>query len=250
MSSTPERTTGSSGTNDTEQLVARLDELQRRTEGLTAALDRSRSTRRLIMVAFLVFVVAALMGFYSLGNRIQSAEYQQKLITELQKSVAQNQDTFSKEATKLVEGVAPVVQTAFTDQASKDMPLFMKVVDDERTLLVNNLTEQMTKKLEGHHHELVRRHEKLFKDEFPTVQDATVRERMVSNFLLALDRLVKKYYVDEFKRELKAMETAWEDFPQADKPAKDEPSLEEQLKGSLMDLFAITVARSRSTPAK
>lgn len=239
-----------STTPELDQLTARLDELQRRTAGLTAALERSRSSRRMIMFAFLAFVVVALMGFYSLGNRIQSAEYQQRLIAELQKSVASNQDTFASEAQKLMEGAAPVIQTAFSEQASKDMPLFMQVIDSQRTELVSTLTDQMTTKLESHHHELVRRHEKLFQEEFPTVQNAEVRERMVGNICLAFDRLVKKYYVDEFKRELKSMETAWEDFPLADQPAKGEASLEEQLKGSLMDLFAITVSRSRSLPAK
>lgn len=239
-----------STTPELEQLTARLDELQRRTEGLTAALEGSRRSRRVIMLAFLTFVVVALMGFYSLGSRIQSAEYQQRLIAALQKSVASNQDTFASEAQKLMEGAAPVIQTAFSDQASKDMPLFMQVIDTQRTELVNTLTAQMTKKLEGHHHELVRRHEKLFQQEFPTVQNAEVRERMVGNICLAFDRLVKKYYVDEFTRELKSMETAWEDFPLADLPAKGEPSLEEQLKGSLMDLFAITVSRSRSVTIK
>ncbi len=237
-----------STTSELEQLTARLDELQRRTAGLTAALASSRTSRRMIMLAFLAFVVIALMGFYSLANRIQSAEYQQRLIAELQKSVESNQDTFGSEAKKLVEGAAPVIQDAFSKQASKDMPLFMHVIDAQRTEMVNSLTGQMTKKLEGHHHELVRRHERLFQKEFPTVQNAEVRERMVGNICLAFDRLVKKYYVDEFTRELKSMETAWEDFPLADPPAKGEASLEEQLKGSLMDLFAITVSRSRNAP--
>jgi len=231
-----------------EQLTARLDELQRRTAGLTAALAGSRNSRRMIMLAFVAFVFVALMGFYSLANRIQSAEYQQRLVAELQKSVASNQDTFASEAQKLVEGAAPVIQTAFSDQASKDMPLFMQVIDAQRTEMVNSLVEQMTKKLEGHHHDLVRRHEKLFQQEFPTVQNAEVRERMVGNICLAFDRLVKKYYVDGFIRELKSMETAWEEFPLADQPAEGEASLEEQLKGSLMDLFAITVSRSRNAP--
>lgn len=231
-----------------EQLTARLDELQRLTAGLTAALAGSRNSRRMIMLAFVAFVFVALMGFYSLANRIQSAEYQQRLVAELQKSVASNQDTFASEAQKLVEGAAPVIQTAFSEQASKDMPLFMQVIDAQRTEMVNSLVEQMTKKLEGHHHDLVRRHEKLFQQEFPTVQNAEVRERMVGNICLAFDRLVKKYYVDGFIRELKSMETAWEEFPLADQPAEGEASLEEQLKGSLMDLFAITVSRSRNAP--
>ena len=247
MSTTPDRT---AGTSELEQLTARLDELQRRTEGLTAALERSRNTRRMIMLAFLVFVVVAVMGFYSLANRIQSADYQNRLIAALQKSVASNQDVFAKEAEKLVAGVTPVVQTAFSEQASKDMPLFMEDIDKQRHVLVENLTDQMTKKIEGHHHELMRRHEKLFKEEFPAIQNAETRERMIGNTCLALDRLVKKYYVDEFKKELQAMETTWEGFPVADLPAKGEPSLEEQLKGALMDMVAITLSRSRPAASK
>lgn len=247
MSTTPDRTPA---TSELEQLTARLDELQRRTEGLTAALERSRNTRRLIMLVFLAFVIVAVMGFYSLGNRIQSADYQNRLIAELQKSVASNQDVFSKEAQKLMEGVTPVVQTAFSEQVSKDMPLFMEDIDKQRHVLVENLTDQMTKKIEGHHHELLRRHEKLFKEEFPAVQNADTRERMIGNTCLALDRLVKKYYVDEFKKELQSMETTWESFPVADLPAKGEPSLEEQLKGALMDMVAITLSRSRPAASR
>lgn len=86
-----------STTPEMEQLTARLDELQRRTAGLTAALAGSRNSRRMIMLAFVAFVFVALMGFYSLANRIQSAEYQQRLVAELQKSVASNQDTFASE---------------------------------------------------------------------------------------------------------------------------------------------------------
>lgn len=247
MSTTPERTPG---TSELEQLSARLDELQRRTEGLTAALKRSRSTRRLIMFAFLAFVVLAVMRFYSLGNRIQSADYQNRLIAELRKSVDSNQDVFAGEAHKLVASVTPVVQSAFSEQVAKDMPLFMQVIDQQRTTLIDNLTEQMTKKLEGHHHELLRRHEKLFQEEFPSVQNPETRARMMGNTQLAMDRLVKKYYVDEFKKELQTMEKTWEDFPVADKPAKGEPSLEDQLKGALMDMVAITLARSRPSVSK
>jgi len=218
--------------------------------GLTSALEKSRSTRRMIMLAFLAFVVLAVMRFYSLANRIQSVDYQNRLITELQKSVGSNQDLFAGEAQKLVEGVTPVVQAAFSEQAAKDMPLFMEAIDQERSVLVENITKQMTNKLEGHHHELLRRHDKLFQEEFPSIQNPETRERMMGNACLALDRLVKKYYVDEFKKELKAMETAWEDFPQADKPAKGEPSLEDQLKGALMDMVAITLSRSRTSDSK
>lgn len=232
-----------------DQLTARLDELQRRTEGLTAALEQSRSTRRFIMIAFLGFVILAGWRFFSLGNMIRSDDYQARLLAEVQKAVATNQDSFSREAQKLVDGATPVVTTAFSKQSEKDMPKFMQIIDEERAKLLDSLGQRMAQKMENHHHELLRRHDKLFQEEFPTANDAEVRERMMGNTCLALDRLVKKYYVDEFQKELKAMDRTWEDFPPADKPAAGEPPLDSQLIGEMMDLLAIKFSRSRTVAA-
>ena len=247
MSTTPDRTPA---TSELEQLTVRLDELQRRTEGLTAALEGSRSTRRLVMLAFLAFVIVAIWQFYALGNQLRSAEYQDRLMAELQKSIAGNQASFRVEAQKLVDKVTPVVTTAFSEQSSKDMPVFMKLIDAERAKLTDNLASRMSDKLEKHHHELLRRHDKLFQQEFPSVQNPEIRDRMMGNTCLALDRLVKKYYVDEFQKELKTMDRTWDDFPPADKPIGDEAPLESQLVGEMMDLLAIKFSRSRPAVGK
>lgn len=246
MSTTPDRTPG---TSELDQLTARLDELQRRTEGLTTALQQSRSTRRLIMLAFLIFVLVASWKFYSLSGMIKSKEYQDKLFEELQKAVATNQDSFSREVQKLIDDSTPVVTKAFSEQSQKDMPIFMSIIDTERTKLLEDLTKSMSEKVTEHHEALIRKHEKLFAEEFPSVQDKDVRERMIGNTCLALDRLVKKYYVDEFQKEFQSMEKTWEEFPVADKPTADEPPLESQLVGELMDLLAIKFSRSRSAAA-
>ena len=242
MSTTPDRTPA---TSELEQLTARLDELQRHTEGLTAALENSRTTRRLIMLAFLAFVVVSLWQFYALGNQLRSAEYQNRLMAELQKSLDGNQKSFQAEGEKLVKAVTPVVTTAFSEQSKKDMPVFMQIIDRERTTLLESLATRMSEKLEDHHHKLLSRHDKLFQEEFPSVQNPEIRDRMMGNTLLALDRLVKKYYVDELKKELQSMDRAWEDFPPADKAGEGDPPLESQLVGELMDLLAIKFSRSR-----
>ena len=250
MSTTPERTSGSSGASEMEQLASRLDELQRRSDALTAALERSRRTRRLIMVAFLAFVLIAGWRFYALANTLRSKEYQDRLTVALRKSVEANQDTFSKEAQRLVDGITPVVSTAFTEQSKKDLPLFMQVIDKERQTLMDGLPKRMSEHVEKHHHEMLRRHEKLIQTEFPTVQNAEVRDRMMGNACIALDRLVKKYYVDEFQKEFQKMSSSWNDFPPADMPAAGDPPLEEQLMGELMDLVAVKMAHHRSAAAK
>ena len=125
------------------------------------------------------------------------------------------------------------------------MPVFMQIIDRERTTLLESLATRMSEKLEDHHHKLLSRHDKLFQEEFPSVQNPEIRDRMMGNTLLALDRLVKKYYVDELKKELQSMDRAWEEFPPADKAGEGDPPLESQLVGEMMDLLAIKFSRSR-----
>ncbi len=249
MTTTLDGTSGSSSSNDLSLLISRLDELQRRSDALTTALERSRQTRRTIMVAFLAFVLIAGWRFYALANTIRSKEYQDRLMVALQKSVATNQDTFSKEAQRLVDGITPVVTTAFTDQGKKDLPLFMQVIDKERQLLMDGMPQRMSDRVEKHHHSMLRRHEKLIQTEFPTVQNAEVRDRMMANVCTALDRLIKKYYVDEFQKEFQKMSASWNDFPPADVPGAGDPPLEEQLLGELMDLVAVKMSRHRTGTA-
>lgn len=197
------------------------------------------------MVAFLAFVVVSLWQFYALGNQLRSADYQNRLMAELQKSLDGNQASFQAEGEKLVKAVTPVVTTAFSEQTKKDMPVFMQVIDKERSTLLDSLASRMSEKLEDHHHKLLTRHEKLFQEEFPSVQDPQIRNRMMGNTMLALDRLVQKYYVEELKKELQTMDKTWEEFPPSDKPAEGDPPLESQLVGELMDLLAIKFSRSR-----
>ena len=250
MSTTPERTTGSSGSTELQQLVSRLDELQRRHDAFSAALDRARRTRRLIMIAFLAFVVIAGWRFYALANTIRSGDYQDRLINELGKAVTANQNDFAREAEKLVKDITPVVSQALSEQSKKDLPLFMQVIDEERQTVMTGLPKRLSDRVEKHHRELLRRHEKLIQTEFPAVQDSEVRDRMMGNVCLALDRLVKKYYVDEYKKEFQRMSDAWDAFPRAEVPGVGDPGLDEQLMGELMDLVAVKLARHRAATSK
>ena len=251
MSNAGQGAPASTGTTELELITAKVDELQRRADALTGALARSKNTRLIIVIAFLVFVLWAGWRFYALAKMIRSEEYQRTLTAELQKSLEGNQDLIQREAEHFVNGVTPVVTTAFAKQSEKDMPLFMQTIDEQRQSLMNSLAERMTDKVEGHHRELVRRHEKLIEEEFPSVQNPEIRDRMMNNVCNALDRLIKKYYVDELKRELLAMSTSWDDFPLADLPVEKEQArrkelLGEALYGELLDLVAIKLTRHRT----
>ena len=198
MSTTPDRTTGASGSTEMEQLASRLDELQRRSAGLTAALERSRKTRRLIMLAFLAFVIFSGWRFIALAKSVGNDKYQERLVDALSKSATENADVYRSELEKLVKGVTPKLSAAFSEQASKDMPLFMQIFDKERQSLMTDLPQKMSKHVEDHHDKLLRRHQDLLKSEFPAVEKPEVRDRMMANVSTALDRLLK--WCDSWKK--------------------------------------------------
>jgi len=254
MSHAAEGVPATTGTTELELITAHVAELQRRADALSRSLARSNKTRLMIVVAFLAFVLWAGWRFYALANLIRSDGYQRVLTAELQKALEGNQDLIQREAEHFVNGVTPVVTTAFSKQAEKDMPLFMQTLNEQRTAMTDSLTERFTEKIEGHHRELVRRHEGLIEQEFPSVKNPEVRDRMMHNVSSALDRLIQKYYIDEFKRELIAMNSAWEDFPLADLPdekdqARHKELLGEQLYGELLELAAIKLTHHRTAAA-
>jgi len=222
-----------------DDVDGRVEVLQKRIDALAAAVASGRRTRQMMLLAFLAFVLVAGWGFYSLANTVRSQTYQDQLVAQLQKTIQDNQDTFSKEAQLLSDGVVPVVHKAMSEQAKKDAPLFMQAIEKERAVLVAELPQKLLDRVEERHHELLREHEQILVEELPAAQDPKVRERMMANAYLALDQLVKKYYADEYTRLLQSMSNTWNDFPAVPPPAKDDPPLDQQLIGQLMDLLAI-----------
>lgn len=225
---------------------AKADALQQQIDALVASLAANKRTRQLIFLAFLAFVGISVWSFFSLAKRIQSEEYKQQLLASMQKEVEANQAEFSRETQLLVESVSPVITSAITAQSEKDAPLFMQAFDVQRDRLSTELPEKMVELVQKHHEDLVRKHEALFISELPAAQDPKVRDRMMENVVVALDKLVKKYYADEFKRHFASMSDTWNGFPPAALPEKDDHPVSEQLMGELMDLVAVKLARHKA----
>lgn len=225
---------------------AKVDALQKQIDALVAALAATKKTRQLIFLAFLAFVGISAWSFLSLVKRIQSEEYKQQLLASIQKEVEANQDELSKETQQLVESLSPVVTTAITNQSEKDAPLFMQAIDIQRTKLSTDLPEKLVEQVQKHHEEMIRKFEAMFVEELPSAQDPKIRDRMMENVVVAFDKLVKKYYSEEFKRHFANMSETWNSFPPAALPEKGDFPLSEQLMGELMDLMAVKLARHKA----
>ena len=57
----------------------------------------------------------------------------------------------------------------------------------------------------------------------------------------AMEQLVKKYYMDDFRDQLTALYTLWDEFDVAETPDEGDPALEDQLYGQFWELLSMKI---------
>lgn len=216
---------------------------------LVEELARARKVRRLLLLGFLVFVVVTGVMFWRLIERIRSQENIDEIARRVQARLAENSDRYMNEVRLLIDHSTPILTEAFYRQAKQDLPEFMRRAGEQRDLLVANLQEGLTRRMEEHYHHILDTHEKALQEEFPAAQDPVVRERLQTNLGIVFDRLVKRYYGDELRDQLTALYDRWDHFPAADPPGRDEPPLEDQFVGSLLELLSTKLTQPQGAVA-
>jgi hypothetical protein len=212
-----------------------VEAVVREYEALRAALSRARWARLALLVAVLAFVVGACAIFISFVGTLASPEYREKVIALLQSKMGDNNNMLVGEVQKLVQTATPVVAKAFTEQAKKDLPLFLQGVEKERDAFAANLQEKAGKSLTDHYHKILAKHQETLRAEFPKIEDGKIHDRMATNLGLAFDRMVKKYMADDMNTQLIALYDAWDHFPAAE-TTPDSP-MEDQFIGSLFEML-------------
>jgi hypothetical protein len=233
------------------QALSRQSEVvQQASAALSSALTRARGVRLCLVLAAVLLVAVICLRFYALGMEVQSTEYQNALLSTGQKRLAEKSSQYSKQVEMLIDKTSPALTKAFNEQIKKDMPEFQKQLDKEKDILAANLQEEFNKKVNGYYEKLAARQEQILKEEFPAMKDPVVYERMVKNIDKVVERIVKTYFVDDFRQQIKEMQATWDNFPEADRPKAGEPPLMDQFITTLLQYLATQLTRSGIMPAK
>lgn len=209
--------------------AAHIQSIEQHVESLRNALNRARMLRLLILVVLIAVLVGIVISFMNLAKRVSSESFVNEVTTLAQKHVTDHQDVYEKEMKQFVDKSYPVVSKAFTTQAQNDLPKFTEAFNKERDVFVTNLRDRMDEKLAVKYKELLKQHEAMIVAEFPELKDQATRERVLANFQLVIEKLVKRNYGDQFDEESKKLITLWESFPAAEEPGPNDPKLEEKL---------------------
>jgi hypothetical protein len=223
-------------------MAAQAEAVLREAQALAAALDRAKTTRRVLFLAFLIFVVVACWSFYGLYDRLRSDRYLNEIKTAFADQL-KTSDPFTSHATSLVEKVRGPVQTVFAEQVKKDSPRYLHAMQLQTDKFVNNLQDQLLVKLDDFHDKAIMKNRLLVEQQFPAAANPRVQERLVANLHVAIENLVKKYYIVEMRKSMDDLFRYWDEIPPAPQPAKDLPSIEDQFIGTLMELLKVRLAQ-------
>lgn len=237
-----------SSKDEMQALSQQSEAVQRASEALSSALNRARGIRLCLGLAAVLLIAFVCIMFYRLGMEVQSSEYQNALLSTGQKRLAVKSDQYSKQFEMLVEKTSPALTKAFTEQINKDMPEFQKQLEKEKDVLAANLQEEFNTRVNGYYEKLRTRQEEMLKEEFPSIKDPAIRERMVKNIDKAVQNLVKRYFVDDFRRQIEEMQYTWDHFPEAERPKAGEPPLMDQFISTLLQYLATQLTRSGIMP--
>jgi hypothetical protein len=218
--------------------VSSVDAVLRESESLTAALRRGRAVRLFLILLTLALVAGIGWWFYNWIQQLRSEENLNKIQALAQERLTQNSDKYYGEVQKLVDANYPVISQAFADQVKKDLPSYLQAIDKER----GQFTESMQKKLETTLNDrlmaAIDKHEALIQAELPATKDPAKRERIERNMREAMQRMLKKYYVDELRDEMLGIYEMWDRFPAAEPVGPNDPRLEDQLIGNLLEYLS------------
>jgi hypothetical protein len=99
------------------------------------------------------------------------------------------------------------------------------------------MKEQLARRVEEHSRKAVARHEAILRAEFPQVNNDETMHRMTANLGTAMERTVKKYYVNQLDEQMQALYGGWSKFPAAPAPGKGDPPLNDTLIADLQELL-------------
>jgi hypothetical protein len=233
---------------DLQALSRQAEAVQRAAAALASATRRARGVRLCLVLAVVLVIAVICLKFHNLGMSVQSPEYLNKLTKVGQERLAKQSDRYMGEFQKLVDHTSPALTQAFSDQVKKDMPEFIKNAEKEKDTLAANLQEEFSKRVNSHYEKLLNQQEQLLKERFPTVKDPASHERMIKNIDKAVQRMVKKYSVDDFRRQIDEIVATWEHFPEAPIPKPGEPSLMDQFIPTLLQYAALRFSTSGFGP--
>jgi hypothetical protein len=196
-------------------------------EELRKALRQARINLALIALMLLAFVAGVCYAVWFVEHRLQQKEEQ--TLAAVRERLGKDMGPLSKELTDLAGEVGPPVAVAFYERLKADVPAYVHTVDEQSKELTEHVQSAVRRDVQAQYHAARGRYRAILRAEFPQVTDPARLDAMMARFELVFNRLIQRYYVDQFRELLTTAIRHWNAIPPADAPKPGEKPLADQL---------------------
>lgn len=166
----------------------------------------------------------------------------QAYLAEAQERLKQHSDEIGAEAASLVQEAVPPITTAVYSQAREDYPAYVRAVKIQGKEYLANVEQIFIAQVKAQYRDYLRAHRDVIKQEFPEHASDENVEAILTDFEETTNRIVERYYLDEFRRESERTVALWNRFEPVEVPGPNAPSLHEQLADYTADWVVLSAA--------
>jgi hypothetical protein len=215
-------------------------------EELRKALRQARINLALIALMLLAFVAAVCYAVWWAEHRLQQKEEQ--TLAVVRERLARDMRPIGEELGDLAAEVGPPVAVAFYERLKADVPAYVHTVDEQSKELTEHVEAAVRRDVRAQYQGARDRYRDILQEEFPEVTDPAQLDAMMARFEVVFNRLIQRYYVDQFRDLLSAAIRHWNAIPPAAPPRPGEKSLADQLAADVSEWARLKVVE-RGAPA-
>jgi hypothetical protein len=149
-------------------------------------------------------------------------------LKEARERITANAAVLAEEAAALAADAVPPVAQTFYHQFRRDAPIYLNALEKQGDVLVEDLAADLRQRLKGEFKAYLAANRQVVAKEFPQYASQEAISRLETRFELAAERLIDRYYINEFRKEARRTSELWQRVKPVPPPEGDE-TLESQL---------------------
>lgn len=172
---------------------------------------------------------------------------------EVKARLMANSDTILFRALGVANEALPPISEAMYYQVRRDYPLYLQTLREQRKPYLENVEQMLVQKAEQKYRKFWQEHREILAEKYPEYASSPAVDQLIERFEKVGDRMLQRYYIDEFRQESTRTAKLWEQVEPLPSPQPDEPSIPDQLLMYASDWAVLTLsdrAQDRVLPSE
>ncbi|HBN76490.1 MAG TPA: hypothetical protein DD473_11860 [Planctomycetaceae bacterium] len=187
-----------------------------------------------VLLTGLILVTGGAWAYAMFGSSPELPVDKSKVVSEVEESLQDHLPAIEDASQKLVAEVSEPIGKAFYKQFQEDDSRYLKTVRLQGAEYGQNVEKLFIKAAQNQYRDYWQAHRKVLAEEFPEYADKEALDELITEFEHTSDKLIERYYAEEFIEEGKVTAEYWSRFEPIDVP----DNAQVDLKGQLLDYVA------------